>query len=120
MGSQNVIKVLLPNGSHINVEVNDNVVAGGIPHDSEREVAGAALLPVSFESVRPAIEGIATEMGQLLAKIEPTKANVEFGIELGVEGGHLTALLLKGTGKASLKIALEWTRQAKGNGSEAS
>ena len=40
---------------------------------------------------------------------KPDKVNVELGFELSVESGELSALLVKGSGKANLKINLEWT-----------
>jgi hypothetical protein len=43
-----------------------------------------------------------------LKKVKPKKASVEFGLEVAVESGKLTTLLVKGTGTANLKIALEW------------
>jgi Trypsin-co-occurring domain 1 len=33
---------------------------------------------------------------------------VEFGIDVGIESGKLTALICKGSGNASLKITLEF------------
>ncbi len=47
-------------------------------------------------------------MHSALARVKPTKASVELGLEIGVEAGQLTALLVKGTGKANLKITLQW------------
>ena len=41
-------------------------------------------------------------------KVKPRKASVELGLEVGLESGHLTALLVKGTGTANLKLTLEW------------
>jgi hypothetical protein len=35
----------------------------------------------------------------------------EFGVEFGYESGQLTALIVKGTGKANLKITMEWTKE---------
>ena len=43
-----------------------------------------------------------------LQKVKPRAASVEFGLEIGIESGQLTALLVKGTGTANLKITLEW------------
>ena len=45
-------------------------------------------------------------------KVAPTKASVEFGIEVAVEPGKVTALWVKGSGKANLKITLEWADSA--------
>jgi len=57
-----------------------------------------------------AIEGIAATLKQSLEKIQPTKASVEFGLEFGYESGQITAMIVKGGGKANLKITLEWQK----------
>ncbi|VVJ18360.1 Uncharacterised protein [Amycolatopsis camponoti] len=43
-----------------------------------------------------------------LGKVKPAKVGVEFGCEIGVESGQLTAILVKGTAKANVKVTLEW------------
>jgi Trypsin-co-occurring domain 1 len=70
---------------------------------------------VSFESL-PGMEAVwetisemAVAMREKIEQVKPKKATVEFGIEVATEGGSLTALLVKGTGKANLKITLEWS-----------
>jgi hypothetical protein len=65
----------------------------------------------SFKEVTDAIEAIAISVVEALRKIKPHKAAVEFGLEIAVESGQLTALLVKGSGKANLKITLEWSQQ---------
>jgi len=61
-----------------------------------------------FDGVIGAIEGIASAVQLALSKACPQKASVELGLELGVEAGQLTALLVKGGAKANLKITLHW------------
>jgi hypothetical protein len=62
----------------------------------------------SFKEVTDAIEGIAESVVCTLQKVKPRKACVEFGIEVALESGQLTALLVKGSGTSNLKITLEW------------
>ena len=62
----------------------------------------------SFEDVRKAVEGIAGEFGEVFKAVGPRKASVEFGVEVALESGKLTALLVKGSGTASMKVTLEW------------
>ncbi len=62
----------------------------------------------SFQGVIDAIESIASAMDTALKKVQPDKASVEFGLEMAIESGELTALLVKGSGTANLKISLEW------------
>ena len=63
-----------------------------------------------------AIEGIADTLKQSLEKIQPTKATVEFGLEFGYESGQITAMIVKGGGKANLKVTLEWQKPPAGKG----
>jgi Trypsin-co-occurring domain 1 len=62
----------------------------------------------SFKEVTDAVEGIAESFVTTLRKVKPRKASVEFGLEVALEAGHLTALLVKGSGASNLKITLEW------------
>jgi Trypsin-co-occurring domain 1 len=64
------------------------------------------LLP--FKEVTDALEGIARSVMATLEKVKPRKATVEFGLEIGVESGKLTAIIVKGSGTANLKITMEW------------
>jgi hypothetical protein len=73
----------------------------------EERVAGH-LGPLAFEEVTRTIESLANAVVSTLKKVKPRAASVEFGIEIGVEPGKLTALLVKGTGTANLKVVLQW------------
>ena len=42
-------------------------------------------------------------------RVKPKKASVEFGVEVGIESGALSALICKGTGTANLRVVLEWS-----------
>jgi len=92
-----LVPVKLPNGVIMHVRA---AVLG-----DEEDVA-LGLLP--FDEVSKTIEGLADAINGAIRKAKPKKASVEFGLELAVESGKLTTLLVKGGGKANLKIALEW------------
>jgi len=92
-----IVKADLGNGTTIRIEATS---LGG-------EERVAYQIP-SFQEVTDAVEGIAHAMLTTLQKVKPRAASVEFGLEIGVESGQLTALLVKGTGTANLKITLEW------------
>ena len=92
-----IIKTELANGGTLHIQAT---ILGG-----EEEVVFA--LP-SFEGVTHAIEGIAQSVVSTLEKVKPQKASVEFGLEVALESGQLTALLVKGSGTSNLKITLEW------------
>ena len=79
------------------------------PLGSREEDVAFSIKP--FKEVTDAIEGIAQSIVSSLEKIKPQKASVEFGLEIGAESGQLTALIVKGSGKANLKITLEWSER---------
>ncbi|MGH3040162.1 MAG: CU044_2847 family protein, partial [Gaiellaceae bacterium] len=56
-----------------------------------------------------AIEAITETVLDALRKAKPDKAVVELGLDLALESGALTALIVKGKGSAALTITLEWT-----------
>jgi hypothetical protein len=64
-----------------------------------------------FKQVTDTIERIAGVMLATLKKVNPDKASVEFGVEVGIEAGMMTALLVQGTSTGNLKITLEWSKQ---------
>lgn len=92
-----IIPVKMDDGTIIRVQAT--VLPGG-------EDVASNLLP--FEGVSEAIESISNTIVASLQKVKPRKASVEFGLEVATETGKLTALLVKGSGTASLKITLEW------------
>lgn len=61
-----------------------------------------------FSEVTDTIESLSREIAEALHKVKPDRVTVKFGIEIGVEAGKLTALLVKGTSTANLEITLEW------------
>ena len=73
-----------------------------------QELVGAFPDPRAFKEVTDTVESLARAMIGTLKKVRPRTATVEFGLQIGVEAGKLTALLVKGTGNANLKITLEW------------
>lgn len=64
-----------------------------------------------FQEVTDAIEAITSAMVQTLEKVRPDKASVEFGIEIGIQSGKLTTLIVQGSSKGNMKITLEWTKK---------
>ncbi len=92
-----IVPVLLPNGKEI------RVAATLLP--GEEEVSFKAL-PVG--EIFDAVAGIAQAVVTTFQRVQPRTATVELGLEVGLESGRLTALLVKGTGTAHLKLTLEW------------
>jgi hypothetical protein len=70
----------------------------------------------SFDRITAALEGISSALVQSLQKVQPNKASVKFGLELALESGNLTAVIVKGSSKANLEITLEWNQESVTNG----
>ncbi|HLP89739.1 MAG TPA: CU044_2847 family protein [Nostocaceae cyanobacterium] len=95
-----IVTAKLPNGKSVKIEAN---LLGG-----EEEVASKIL---SFGDISDVIEGIAVAIATPLQQIKPTKASIKLGLELAVESGKLTTLIVKGSSKANLELCLEWEKQ---------
>jgi hypothetical protein len=125
-----VIPVRLPNGSIMYAEATQ--IGPTVLRDEDRSKGGIRLGFPTAESALPAyaereppldpqdisavmgtIEGIAQAVAKTAESSNAFEINVEFGLELAVENGTLTTLFVKGSGKANLKVALKWSRQAK-------
>ena len=96
-----IIDVTLPNGATVGIEASVFEPAD----EDERRIAFTEL---SFTGVNKAIEGMVETLWASLQKVAPEKATVEFGFEIAVKNGELTGIFVKGSGKANLKVTLEW------------
>jgi Trypsin-co-occurring domain 1 len=102
------VRATLPGGASVWVEATD--LSGGTLDDSEREVSALDDLKKSFQldQLGPVISGLAQLVHAGVIDTKPSKSTVEFSLEVGIESGQLTALLVKGTGNAGIKVTLEW------------
>ncbi|NJR60646.1 MAG: hypothetical protein HC769_18545 [Cyanobacteria bacterium CRU_2_1] len=94
------IPLELPNGRTVQVEV------------SPTGRSDVAFDRMAFKEVTNTIEGVIDSIAATIYKTMPTKATVKFGIDVGVESGSLTAVIVKGSSKANLEITLEWDRSS--------
>ncbi|RZQ61310.1 hypothetical protein EWH70_25335 [Amycolatopsis suaedae] len=86
------------------VYVEAAVVGGG----EDEEVAARLLVFREFtEAVGSVTKSVTDAVLSGLGTVKPDKVAVEFGCELGIESGKLTAILAKGTAKATVKVSLE-------------
>lgn len=90
-----IIPVKLDNDITVMVEAKD---LGG-----EQDVS-----TLSFQGVTDAIEGIASAIATTIEKVKPDKATVELGLDITIKSGKLTALIVENSGKANLKLTLQW------------
>jgi hypothetical protein len=111
-----LVPVNLSNGARVRIEATP--LAARAAASGERDVAftqgfsgerDVSLVPADFDAVSHAIEGIADSLTRAIQKIAPKKTTVEFGLELQLESGALTALIVKGSGKSNLKVTMEWS-----------
>ncbi|MET7989727.1 CU044_2847 family protein [Amycolatopsis sp. NPDC005232] len=83
--------------------------------DQEEEVASRLLSFGDFtENLGTLTRSVTEAVTAGLTKVKPTKVTIEFGCEVGLESGKLTAILVKGTAKANLKVTMEWQPGADG------
>lgn len=101
--SAECIRVELPNGAIAFVEATPL-------SSTETDVGEGDSLVDKFplSDISGALEGIAALVTEAFIKVKPKKATLELGVKVGFEAGHLTAIIVKGTGEANLKIGLEW------------
>jgi hypothetical protein len=95
------VPVRLPNGKIVKVEVAST---------GKEDVAFDVK---QFQPVADAIEGVVQMIAAPIQKVKPKKATVKFGMELAIESGELTAVIVKGSGKGNLEITLEWEAPTK-------
>ena len=92
-----IVPVQLSSGHTVQIEATvqsrEEDVAFGVP---------------TIEGLSESIEGLSQSILEGLKRIQPKKATVEFGLAVGLEAGKLTALLVKGTGTATINVTLEW------------
>ena len=62
----------------------------------------------TFREAMENLEGVIEALTSTVNKVRPTKASVKFGIDIGVEAGQLTAVILKGSSRANIEITMEW------------
>ena len=94
-----VVPVKLPNGAIAAVEITARA--------SEATVSGGAGL-LNADNLGPAIEGYARLALDALKAVSPKKCELELNFAVTLEGGALTALLVKGNADASIKLTLIW------------
>jgi len=91
------IPVKLPNGATVKFETKQST--------GRQDVAS---IDFSFDDIARTLEGVTEAIKGAVEKVKPKKTSVKFGIEVSVEAGALTAMIVKGTGKGNLEISMEW------------
>ncbi|MGW5424416.1 CU044_2847 family protein [Streptomyces sp. NPDC003943] len=63
-----------------------------------------------LSGVTAALSSFAQQIGDALHRAAPDRATVEFGCQLGLQSGRLTALVVQGSTSANLRVTLEWDK----------
>ena len=67
-------------------------------------------LTKAFDTVTASIHEVSSRLADTLRAVAPDKATLEMGFDLALENGALVAMLVKGSGSASLRVTLEWDK----------
>ena len=95
-----IISFQLSDGKIIKVEVTP---IGEQPVSDETRVFQQAT-----EIIKSIAEDVAGTLKDISETVKPDKFSVKLGLQIGVESGQITALIVKGTGTANLEITMEW------------
>jgi NTP-dependent ternary system trypsin peptidase co-occuring protein len=90
------------------VEVEDGRVVLVEVRRGTMEEDVSSLGRFGWDDIGDSIDAITRRMQTAIANARPRRASVEFGLDVGVESGKLTSMLVKGSGSATLTIKLEW------------
>lgn len=98
--------------SKIPVQLSDNAVCYFEVEEmsSGRQPVTAMSKAFNLTDVKSQIRIVSEEFVSIFNQLNVKKTTLEFGVELSVESGQLTSIVVKGTGKASLKVTLEWEK----------
>lgn len=92
--------VALEDGTQLQVEVRTS--------SSYQDVGAVDLL--NFDAVFGALQNLSTSIHRSFERAKPSRASIEFGMELTVESGKLITLICQGSSTANFTVTLEWER----------
>jgi hypothetical protein len=98
-----IIPIELSDGTIVKIEAT--------PLGGDQDVSFSSL---PFKEATTVIRAFARDVADSLQEVsttaQPDKISVKIGFEVAVESGQLTALIVKGSGKANLEISMEWSK----------
>jgi Trypsin-co-occurring domain 1 len=74
------------------------------------EVTPTRVFKQATEIIKSIAEDVTGTLKDISETVKPDKFSVKLGLQIGVEAGELTALIVKGTGTANLEITMEWNK----------
>jgi predicted ATP-dependent Lon-type protease len=85
----------------LEVAVGEGTTLQVVALDYGGAVDVATLGPLSLDGVIDTVKDLAGSIKSAIDTIAPERASVEFGVQVAVKAGKLTALLVEGSGQAS-------------------
>ena len=70
-------------------------------------------IEMEYKDFSKSVEKIASQTIEPLKKLKAKKITLKMGLALGLESGGLTAMIVKGTGKANMEVTIEWENEKK-------
>ena len=70
-------------------------------------------IDMEYEKFSQSVKKIASQTIEPLKKLKAKKVTLKMGLALGLESGGLTAMIVKGTGKANMEVTIEWENEKK-------
>ena len=95
------VTVILPNGEGLDIPRREVSMAGDVSGD---------LTSVTMDRLGKIIAGLQQVLEPIGQSALPGKTKLEVSLELSVEAGKLTALLVDGNIKGNVKLSFEWTK----------
>ncbi|MEV5971403.1 CU044_2847 family protein [Streptomyces sp. NPDC051921] len=98
------------------VELADGVLyveaqpLGPVGQDAVEPEGRGGRLP-DLSGFTSALSSFAAQLGDALHTAAPERATVEFGCQLGIDSGVLTALVVQGSTTANFRVTLEWVKK---------
>ena len=103
MSQVEVIPIELGDGLVLMAEARVPATAG------ESEIVS---MDKTLDAVTDAVRRVGEGLVDAMKAIGPKKFTIQLGFDLTVKEGQLVALLVSGSGTASIKVTLEWERSA--------
>lgn len=66
----------------------------------------------SFDQFTETVKNMAKSITRIWSEVQPSRASVEFNLEVGFESGNVTAWLVKGSSKGHLTVTIEWEKES--------
>jgi len=100
MENKLILPLKLDSGQVIKIEATST--------DKEQEIGVLDAIPI--EKIADMIKDIGKSFKGVFEAVGPKRVGIKLGLEVSLESGALTALIVKGTGKANFEVSLEWEK----------